>query len=96
MASLTLQGALKDGFGKAVVACDTPEPCKFPSRDSCQWRFLWAHREIGIAPHPVTGLVLQVGDAENIAQALCVESLDPSFGVSEQGPCFTAREGGWR
>ena len=29
--SLTLQGALKDGFGEAVVACDVPEPCKFPS-----------------------------------------------------------------
>ena len=30
----TLQGALKDGFREAVVACDTPEPCKFPSLDS--------------------------------------------------------------
>ena len=27
-ASPTLQGALKDSFGEAVVACDTPEPCK--------------------------------------------------------------------
>ena len=35
-----LQGALKDGFGEAVVACDMPEPCKFPSLDSCQERFL--------------------------------------------------------
>ena len=26
-----LQGALKDGFGEAVVACDKPEPCKSPS-----------------------------------------------------------------
>ena len=26
-----LQGAFKDGFGAAVVACDMPEPCKFPS-----------------------------------------------------------------
>ena len=24
----TLQGVQKDGFGKAVVACDMPEPCK--------------------------------------------------------------------
>ena len=31
----TLQGALKDGFGEAVVACDIPEPCKFPSLDNC-------------------------------------------------------------
>ena len=29
--SPTLQGALKHGFGEAVVACDTPELCKFPS-----------------------------------------------------------------
>ena len=28
-----LQGALKDGFGEAVVVCDMPEPCKFPSLD---------------------------------------------------------------
>ena len=30
-ASPTLQGAMKDGFGEAVVACDMlPEPCRFP------------------------------------------------------------------
>ena len=34
-ASPTLQGATKDGFGEAVVACDMPEACKFPSLDSC-------------------------------------------------------------
>ena len=28
-----LQGFLKDGFGEAVVECDVPEPCKFPSLD---------------------------------------------------------------
>ena len=28
-ASPTLQGALKDGFGEADVACDMPESCKF-------------------------------------------------------------------
>ena len=33
--SSTLQGALKDGFGEAVMACDMSEPCKFPSLDSC-------------------------------------------------------------
>ena len=31
MASPTLQGALKDGFGEDVLACDMPEPCKFLS-----------------------------------------------------------------
>ena len=44
-ASPTLQGALKDGFGVAVVACDTPEPCTFPSLDSSHKRFLWTHKE---------------------------------------------------
>ena len=34
-ASPTFQGALKDGFGEAVVACDMPESCTFPSLDSC-------------------------------------------------------------
>ena len=34
-ASPTVQGALEDGFGEAVVACDMPKPCKFPSFDSC-------------------------------------------------------------
>ena len=32
-ASPTLHGVLKDGFGEVVVACDIPEPCKFPSLD---------------------------------------------------------------
>ena len=36
----TLQGALKDGFREAVVACDMPEPRKIPSLHSCQKRFL--------------------------------------------------------
>ena len=39
-ASPTVQGALKDGFGEAVVARDMPEPCEFPSFDSCQKKFL--------------------------------------------------------
>ena len=30
-ASPTLKGALKDGFGEAVVASDMIKPCKFPS-----------------------------------------------------------------
>ena len=27
----TLEGALKDSFREAVVVCDMPEPCTFPS-----------------------------------------------------------------
>ena len=38
------------------------------------------------------GLVLQVGDAEKFPHALGIESLDPFFAVSKQGPCFTATE----
>ena len=51
------QGALKDAFGEAVLACDMPEPCKFPSLDSCQKTFPWTYKEVDVAPHPVVGLV---------------------------------------
>ena len=88
-ASPTLQGALKNGFGEVVVAFDTPEPCKFPSLDSCQKRFLWTHKEVDFAPHLVVGLVLQVGVAGKFPHALGFESLDPLFRVSKHGPCFT-------
>ena len=47
------QGVLRNGLGEAVVACDMPEPCEFPSLDSCQKRFLWAHKEVDLAPRPV-------------------------------------------
>ena len=59
----TVQGALKDSFEEAVMACDMPEPCEFPSLDSCRKTFLRTHKEIDLAPPPVVGLVLQVGDA---------------------------------
>ena len=76
------------------MACDMPEPCKFPSLDSCKKRSLWTHKEVDLAPHPVVGLVLQRGDAEKFPQALGFESLDLSsfFSVSEQDPRFTAME----
>ena len=76
-ASPTLQGALKDGFGEAVVACDMPEPCKFPSLDSCQKKFLWTYEEVDLVPHPVVGLVLQVGDKEKFPHAF--EFRKPGF-----------------
>ena len=77
--SPTLQGVLKGGFGEAVVACDMPELCKFPFLDSCQMRFMWTYKEVDLAPHPVVGLVLQVGDTEKFPQALGLGSLDPFF-----------------
>ena len=58
--------------GEAVVACDMPEPCKFPSLDSCQKRFLG----VDLAPRPLFGLVLQVGDAKKFPQQLDFESQD--------------------
>ena len=74
------------------MACDMPELCKFPSPDSCQKRFLWSHKEVDLAPHPVAGLVLQVRDADRFPRALGFESLGPFSRVSEQGPYFTAIE----
>ena len=43
------------------MACDMSEPCKFPSLDSCQKMFLRAHKDVYLALHPFTGLVLQAG-----------------------------------
>ena len=57
-ASPALQGTLKDGFGEAVVACDVPEPYKFPSLDCSRKRFLRTNKEAELAPHPVVSLVL--------------------------------------
>ena len=72
------------------MVCDMPEPSKFPSLDSCQKRFMWTHKAANLAPHPVVGLVLQVGDEEKFPQALGFQNLDPFFRVSKLGPCFTA------
>ena len=48
--------------------------------------------EVDLSPHPVTGLVLQVGDAEKFPLALGFESLGHLFSVSKQGPCLTVLE----
>ena len=74
------------------MAFNMPEPCKFPSPDSCRKRFLWTHKEVDLALHPVSGLVLQRNSAEKFSQALGFESLDPYFRASRQGSCFTAIE----
>ena len=78
-ASPTLRGALKDGLGEAVVACDMPEPCEFPDLDSYRKRFLRTHEGVDVAHHPVAGPVLQEGDAENIPNAFGLEGLDPTL-----------------
>ena len=64
MGSPTLQGASEGDFGEAVVAGDMPKPCKLLWLDRYQKRFMWTHKEVDLAPHPVVGLVLRVGDVE--------------------------------
>ena len=61
------------------MECDVSEPCKFLSLDSCQKRFLWTHKKVDLAPHPVFILMLIVGDREKFPYALDFESLDPFF-----------------
>ena len=58
------------------MACDMPEPFKFPSLDSFQKRFLWTYKEVDLAAHPVVGLLLQVENIEKFPHALGFESLD--------------------
>ena len=77
-ASPTLQGALKDSFGEAVVACDRPKPCKFLSLDSCQRN----HKEVDPAPHPES-LVLLLIFTRQVHSPACfpLESLSLVFPV---------------
>ena len=82
-ASPNVQGALKDDFGEAVVACDMPKTWKFPSLDSCQTRFMWTRKDLDLVPRPVVGLVLHVEDVQKFPQALGFKSLDPLFRVSK-------------
>ena len=84
MESLTLQDAMKDDFGEAVMVCDMTEPCNFLSLDSCQKRFMNLHKEVNLTLHPVTGLVFQAGDKEKFPHALGFESLDPSSGSASR------------
>ena len=67
------------------MACGMAKPCKFPSLDSCQKRFLWAHKRVDLALHLVVGLVFQVVDTEKFPQALGFKGLHGSFSQSQQG-----------
>ena len=70
-----------------------PEPCECPSLDSCQKRFLWAHKELDLALHSVVGLALGVGDA--VFSHICLGSLNVlSESASRVDPQHTAREEG--
>ena len=48
-----------DGLGEAVVARYVPETCELPFIPNCQKKFLWAHKEVNLALHPVVDAVLQ-------------------------------------
>ena len=66
------------------MACDMFKPCKFPSLDSCERRFLWTHKEVDLAPHAVVGLVLKVGNTEKCLRAFGFDSLDPFSGSASR------------
>ena len=59
-------------------------------------RFLWTHKEVDRAPHPVIGLVLEVGEAEKSARALDFESLDPFSFRQQVGSMFHSHRAEWR
>ena len=46
MAPSTPRSTLKFGYGGAVAVYDMPEPCEFSSLNSCQKRFLLAHKQV--------------------------------------------------
>ena len=77
------------GMGlEKILACDIPESNKFPALDSCHKRFLWTHKAVDLTPHPVVGLVFQVGDTK-VSSCTWFCNLNSFFRVSEQDPCFT-------
>ena len=54
-------------------------------------------KEVDLAPHPVVGLVLKVGDAEKFPQALGLKILDPFFpSVSKLRSMSHSHREGWR
>ena len=63
-----------------------PKPCKLPSLDSCQKSFLWTHNEVDLAPCPVVGPMLQVGDVEKFPQALGLNFFNASLIVKGKDP----------
>ena len=90
LSNTILQGTLEGGqhamvgigyagwtTSKIWHACPCQNHAKFSPLNSCQKRFLWTHKEVDLAPHPVVCLVLQVGDAKKFPQVLGFESLDP-------------------
>ena len=73
---------LEEWFWRGCRGVLLVEPCKLPSVDSYHKRFLLTQKKDDLPPHPVVGLVLQVGDAEKFPRALGFEGLDPPIRVS--------------
>lgn len=59
---------LHDGLAEANI---------LPMLDSGEDRFLSAHKTFDLNPYIVIGLVLLVGDVEELSQAFVLEHLDP-------------------
>ena len=72
------------------VTCPNDRPL-----DGCQKRFLWTHKEVDPALHPVLGLLLEVGDAEKFPLALSFESLDSFLQSQQAGSMFDSHREGW-
>ena len=71
------------------MARDMPEPCKFVSQ--LPEEVPVGQQGSSTTPHPVVGLVLQVGDAEKFPQAFGFESLIPFFSESASRTELTLR-----
>ena len=91
-ASPTLQGALKDGFGESVVACDMPKLCNLLSLDSCQKRLLWTHKEVDLAPHPSYCSSAPSRRCGDVSSGTWFRKPVSFSSLSKQDPCFTAMQ----
>ena len=81
--SPTLQCDLKNVAIEAVMVRDMLKPCEFSPLDSCRKKFLGTQKDVDLALHPVTGLVLQEGYEEKFPKATGLESVDlfPGLGL---------------
>ena len=96
MASPTLQGALKDSFGEAVMACDMPKLYKFPS--------LWQlPEEVPVDPQgswsrptPSCWSCTPNGRCGEVSSGTWLQNLDPFSQRQQAGSMFHGCIGGWR
>ena len=74
------------------MAYEMPGPCKFPSFDSCQKRFLLTTKNLILLRTQSLALCSKWEIRRSFLMHLVSKSLDPFFRVGKQGPCFTAIE----